>query len=313
MNISIWLTHPLVKSWNFTEEYKRKLENLLPDCSILLNKNSESFKKNLEDTEIAIVWVFKQNWLRLAPKLKWIATPAAGKDWFTINQPEGMTITYSSFHGKIITETVIGAMLGFSRGLYFASKFQDKYLWPRTEIEPYCRTIRGSRVVILGFGKIGTYIAKLLKPFGAKITGIKRTSIKKPDFFDQNDNIRTIDDLDIILPEADHLILALPADKSTNNILNKERLKLLSKNCFVYNIGRGNAINEIDLANVLQNGEISGAYLDVFIKEPLDSNSPLRNCPNLLITPHSSAIAPIFFELFIKEFVFKYKQWIEKM
>lgn len=312
MHISIWLTNPVVKSWNCSEEQKKILENALPECTVSLHKDSKSFKANLKNTDIALVWVFNQKWLEMAPKLKWIATPSAGKDWFNIDAPEGMIISYGAFHGRIIAENVIGAILGFIRGLHFAGQFQDKYLWPREEIEPYCDTLRGSHLVILGFGKIGNWIAKLAKPFGAIITGVKRTLINLPDFFDENDKIITIDDLDLILPETDHLILALPRDKFTDNIIDKRKLRMLPNHCYVYNIGRGNAINEEDLANALKNNIIKGAYLDVFKEEPLDINSPLRGCPNLLITPHSSAIAPNFLDLFINEFVDRYRKWKER-
>jgi len=309
MHISIWLTNPVVKSWNFSEDQKILLEKALPECTVSLYNDSKSFKANLINTDIALVWVFNQNWLEMAPKLKWIATPSAGKDWFNIDAPKEMIITYGAFHGKIIAENIIGAILGFTRGLHFAGQFQDKYFWPREEIEPYCKTLRGSNLVILGFGKIGTWIAKLAKPFGAKITGVKRTIIKSPEFFDKDDKIITLDELDSVLPETDHLILALPRDKTTNDIIDKKKLELLPNRCYIYNIGRGNAINEEDLANALNNNSIKGAYLDVFKEEPLDINSPLRNCPNILITPHSSAIAPNFLDLFIDEFVDRYRKW----
>ena len=204
---------------------------------------------------------------------------------------------------------MIGAILGFIRGLYFAGQFQDQYQWPREKIEPHCTTLRGSHLVILGFGKIGNWIASLAKPFGAKITGIKRALINAPDYFDEEDKIATIDDLDSILPEADHLILALPRDKSTDNIIDKKRLELLPKTCYLYNIGRGNAINEEDLVYALKNKIIKGAYLDVVKEEPLDKNSVLRGCPNLLITPHSSAFSPTFLDLFVDEFIERYKKW----
>ncbi|MFX1338566.1 MAG: D-2-hydroxyacid dehydrogenase [Promethearchaeota archaeon] len=311
MHISIWLTNPVVKAWNASENHKKKLEESLPECTVSLHNSSQSFKDNLINTDIALVWVFNQKWLEMAPKLKWIATPSAGKDWFNIDVPERMIVSYGAFHGKIIAENVIGAILGFIRGLNFAGQFQDKYLWPREEIEPYCNTLRGSHLVILGFGKIGNWIAKLAKPFGAKITGVKRVLMKPPYFFDEKDKIITIDDLDSILPKTDHLVLALPRDKSTDNIIDKRKLELLPNHCYIYNIGRGNAINEEDLAYALKNNVIKGAYLDVFKEEPLDKNSPLRYCPNILRTPHSSAMSPNFLDLFIEEFIERYKKWKE--
>ncbi len=309
MHISVWLTNPEIKSWNFSEDNRKKLEKVLPGTVVSFHSNSEAFKENLKDTDIALVWVFNQKWLKMAPKLKWIATPSAGKDFFTIDLPEGVIVTYGAFHGEIIAENVLGAMLGFTRRLFWVCRNQKKLVWPRKEIESYSNTLRRSHLVILGYGNIGKWIARLAKPFGIKITGIKRRIINLPDFFDKNDKIITVENLDSVLPETDHLVIALPRDKSTDNIINKKRLNLLPKRAYIYNVGRGNAIDEIALANVLKNGKIRGAYLDVFKTEPLDINSPLRNCQNILITPHSSAIAPNLLDLFINEFVSRYKEW----
>ncbi len=312
MHISIWLVNPEVKSLNFSESQKKLLEEALPDTVVSLHKDSVSFKESLKDTDIALVWVFNQKWLTLAPKLKWIATPSAGREFLSLNLPENIMITYGSFHGELIAETVLSAILGFSRGTLWAYKYHREFIWPRKEIEFHIKAFKGSHLVILGFGNIGECIAKLAKPFGVKITGIKRDLINSPDFFDMDDKITTVEELDAILPETDHLVLVLPRDKSTDNILDKRRLELLPSHAYIYNVGRGNAIDEIALTNLLKEGRIAGAYLDVFKKEPLDADSPLNNCPNILITPHSSARAPHFFDLFINEFVSRYEKWKKK-
>ena len=172
--------------------------------------------------------------------------------------------------------------------------------------------LAGSQVTILGFGSIGYEIARLLKPFNVKIIGIKRKLINKPNFFDENDKILTINKLDSILPKTDHLVLVLPGDKTTDNIINKKRLHLLPKHSYIYNIGRGNSIDEDALINALNNNKIAGAYLDVFKQEPLSLSSPLRNCKNIFIMPHASAIAPNYMDLFVDEFITGFNEWIKR-
>jgi phosphoglycerate dehydrogenase-like enzyme len=311
MHISIWLNQPDIIAYSINEKQKSKLKKELPNCTVSLHENSNSFKDDLKNADIAIAWVFNQSWFKIASKLKWIATPTAGRDFFSVDPPQGITVTFSAFHGKIIAETVLGAMLGFSRGLFFACKNHNTLFWPKKEISLNLSTLRGSHLVILGFGNIGSWIAKVAKPFGVRITGVKRQVIEKPDYLDEEDKIILIENLDSILPHTDHLVIALPRDESTNNILDKRRLELLPNNCYIYNIGRGNAIDEDALANALKTGKIRGAYLDVFKNEPLIKNSPLRDCPNIIWTPHSSAIAPMFLDHFIEEFITRYKQWIK--
>ncbi len=312
MHISVWLNHPTVEYMRFSEQNRDKLLKLLPDVEVSLHKSHTTFKESLEHADIAFVWVFNQKWFALAKKLKWIALPSAGMDHIHLDLPEGIILTNSSFHGEFIAETVLGAMLGFSRGLFWASQNQKNYVWPREEIVPQILPLKGSHLVILGFGNIGLRIARLAKPFGVRITGIKRTLIDLPAFLNKDeDKIITIGNMDKILPEADHLVVVLPRDKSTNDIINKGRLNLLPKHTYVYNVGRGNAIEEKALAEVLKSNRIKGAYLDVFKNEPLEKDSPLRECSNLLMTPHSSAVSPTFFDRFIDEFVKKYKEWIK--
>jgi len=296
----------------FSKKNRERLQKLLPDVEISLHKSHTTFKESLEHADIAFIWVFNQKWFALAKKLKWIALPSAGLDHIHLDLPKGIILTNSSFHGEFIAETVLGAMLGFSRGLFWASQNQDKE-WPREEIVPNIRPLKGSHLVILGFGNIGSRIARKAKPFGVRITGIKRTLIALPDFLNKDeDKIITIDDMDKILPETDHFVVVLPKDKSTDNLVNKERLNLLPKHAYLYNVGRGNAIEENVLAEVLRNNQIKGAYLDVFKEEPLPKDSPLRNCSaNLLMTPHTSAVSPNFFDRFIDEFVLRYKEWIK--
>ncbi len=294
---------------NFSEEQKKILEKALPGVEIAVANNPKSFQENLASTDIVLAWYFQDNWFKKAPNLKWIVIAAAGTDYLNLKLPEHVRFTNSSFHGKIIAETVLGAMLGFARGLFWINKHQDELLWPKREYDNIARTFNGSHLVILGFGHIGTHIAKLAKPFGVKITGVKRTLIEKPTFFEDTDKIVTRENLDSVLPETDHLVVALPRDESTNNIINRERLSLLPETAYIYNVGRGNAIDEEALAESLNQQKIRGAYLDVFQNEPLNKDSPLRKCSNIVLTPHSSAVAPNFLNLFIEEFVEKYKKW----
>ena len=100
----------------------------------------------------------------------------------------------------------------------------------------------------------------------------------------------------------------MPSGSSTDRILNGERLKRLPAHAWVYNFGRGNAIDEDALAKALEEGIVAGAGLDVFAQEPLAVDSPLRHAPNILLMPHSSAFSPNYMDLFVKEFVARFQK-----
>ena len=110
--------------------------------------------------------------------------------------------------------------------------------------------------------------------------------------------------LDRALPQADHLILVLPSDTGTDNLIDARRLALLPARAVVYNVGRGNCLDERALARALKAGALRGACLDVFKEEPLTRASPLAgDLPGLVRLPHSSAFDDSYMDLFVDEVI----------
>ena len=138
---------------------------------------------------------------------------------------------------------------------------------------------------MLGTGDIGANTARRLKALGASVTGVCRSGRSGEAAFDR---VVPIGELDSVLPEADALIMALPATGETAGILSRERIALLPERAFVVNVGRGSAVDQTALAEALRAGRIAGASLDVMTPEPLPEDDPLWDCPNLLLTPHVS-------------------------
>ncbi len=302
--IALYLRHPSVACWQMTAEQAAKLADLLPEYVIRLCENKEDFQAALRDACIAITWNFRQEWLAMAPNLQVIATPAAGKDYFTLQLPPHIQSWNGHFHGELIAETAVGALLGMSRGLFTANSTLSAQSWPQAEISPQQTTLRGSRILILGFGGIGQWIGKLLKPFGAHIAGMRQNlNLPTPEWFTPEDQIFDEGGLNARLPQADHLILCLPRSPKTDHILERRRIALLPAHATVSNFGRGNAIDTEALADALRQQRLKAAFLDVFPEEPLSENSPLLDCPNLWRLPHLSAVAPDYLYLFIRDFV----------
>ena len=204
-------------------------------------------------------------------------------------------------NGKLIAESVIGAMLYFLKAIPLSAKMQEQKKWARVKISEKLRSLYNSRVTILGFGRIGKVIAERLKPFGCTITGIKRNLFPVPRYFSTADRIRTFENWQQIFAQTDHLICTLPGGEETDGILKPEHFEALPKSCYFYNVGRGNIYQESDLVSALGTGEIAGAYLDVFGEEPLPETSKLWEMENVLIQPHLSAVSPEYLELFVEE------------
>ena len=113
--------------------------------------------------------------------------------------------------------------------------------------------------------------------------GVKR-SIGKP--LPGFDELHTMEELDALLPQADVVALTLPHSPATVHLMNAERIAKMKDDAVLISTGRGTVLDQDALAEVMKNGKLWGAALDVTEPEPLPADSPLWDIPNLLLTPH---------------------------
>ena len=311
MTVVVWLVAKPLAALRLAERHQHRLREALPATRFLFCRSREEFLQALPQADTVAAWTFRQEWLELAPRLRRIISPTAGSEWFPIQPPLGLRLEFSRFHGRIMAETALGMILGHARGL-FASRFLlAANSWPRVELEPWLRTLRGAHLAVLGFGPVGQQIARLAKACGPRLTALRRSPVASdwtpPPWFEPGDRLEPASELDRVLPGTDHLVLCLPASPSTDGILDAGRLRLMPAHAGIYNVGRGNAVDEPALAAWLAERPLAAACLDVFGEEPLAADSPLRALPNCLILPHLSAIAPDFLDLFVEELIERLK------
>jgi phosphoglycerate dehydrogenase-like enzyme len=177
-----------------------------------------------------------------------------------------------------LAEWVVGAILAMQRGLVQARDAQPQHEW--VEMEP--PELAGRRVLILGLGSIGTAIADRLHPFGVEITGIGRAA---------RDGVRTLADLEEVLPGAEIVVNILPLTATTAGLLDARRLGLLPDGALVVNAGRGRTTDTAALLAELRAGRLR-AVLDVHEEEPLPAGHPLWDLPNVLVSPHMAGESP---------------------
>ena len=293
--------HYSVDAFSLKPRHLDQIRELLPKARITVAEGNRDFMEKLPEAECALVWGFKPEWYDSAPQLKVLFTPAAGYDWVA-GDPSGRVKTfYGSFHGRIMRESLLSMMLYFNRQIGKSLNDQKNRIWGRLDYDR-CVALFSQRVLIVGYGSLGQSMAELLKAFGAGITGVKRTSAG----FDGNpyvDKLITFDRLEEELPCADHVVLVLPGGAETDGIFTARHFNAMKPGAYLYNLGRGNCYREEDLLIALKNGPLAGAGLDVFAEEPLPPASPLWGQPNVLITPHSSAISQEYIDLFIQEWI----------
>ena len=302
-NLLIHLQNNTVTAFSNNERHIARIRESLPDTCITVAAGKSDFIEKLPEAECALVWSFKPDWYERAPKLKAVFTPAAGRDWVAADPSGRVNTFYGSFHGRIMRESLLSMMLYFNRRIGKSLVDQQHKNWGRNDYSS-CVALFSQHVVIVGCGALGRSMAELLKAFGAKVTGVKRTvSGEVPPYIDR---IIPFERLEEELPTADHLVLLLPGEKETDGIFTDKHFKAMKPGAFLYNLGRGNCYQEADLVSALRHGPLAGAGLDVFNEEPLPPSSPLWEQQNVVITPHSSAISQEYIDLFVQE-------WLEKL
>lgn len=232
-----------------------------------------------------VVYGFGMKIAGSSSNLKWLCVPSAGVDFLFksgLFANEDCMVTYSSgAYGVSIAEHIIAVSLMMMRRLTDQFTLTLDKQWGKPVPQ---RSLKGSRITVLGTGDIGRCFAKRVRAFEPEsITGISRSGKCDEPLFDRMYDTRELDE---VLPDTDLLVMSLPDTPQTRGILSRERIGLLPEDAYVVNVGRGSAIDEDALADRLDEGRLAGAALDVFCTEPLPSGSRLWNTKNLLITPH---------------------------
>jgi phosphoglycerate dehydrogenase-like enzyme len=251
---------------------------------VIFFENDAEALPALADAEI----LFGQSVLlsKNAPRLRWLCTPSAGVNQFTapgtFASAEAVLTNSSGAYGVTIAEHIIMVTLELMRRQPEYEQIVSNREWTRNLA---VRSIRDSRITLLGTGDIGQEAAIRLRAFMPScIAGVNRSGKNPHGLFDR---VLTQDQLNTVLPETDLLILSLPGTSETNQMIDEKRLSLLPDSAFIVNVGRGNAIDQQALERELRAGRLHAA-LDVFEQEPLPREDPLWDCPNLLITPHTA-------------------------
>lgn len=216
--------------------------------------------------------------------LKWVHSTGAGVDKYLYGQEWDesilLTRTVCSF-GQRIGEYCLSYLLRDVQmhGTFAQMKAQRQW----NPEEP--KLLDSQRVVIYGTGEIGQEIARIFSTFGIKVSGVSRSGESVP-FFDE---VVKTENASFLLQEADWIISTLPLTKQTYKIFNDDFFQQLNNSGFI-NVGRGATVDESALLGALQKKKLRQAVLDVFEAEPLPETSPLWEHPDIVITPHISAV-----------------------
>ena len=265
--------------WEDMEVWSNGLQKAMPEMDIKVYPDDG----DVNEVEFAVVWKHPRGILKKYPNLKAILSLGAGVDHIISDPelPEGIPIV-RLVDKKLTHEMCLHALhwvLHFHSDQYLYRSQQLKRQWiQQSSIQTEDRTIG-----IMGLGNIGRSIGELLVTQSFNVIGWganQKSSLTDIKYYYGQDQLSDF------LGRTNILINVLPLTSDTTNIITKKELRLLPKNSFIINIGRGGIINEDDLLTLLSDGHIKAAALDVFTQEPLPENNSLWDHPSVYITPH---------------------------
>ncbi|MCL2742488.1 MAG: D-2-hydroxyacid dehydrogenase [Planctomycetaceae bacterium] len=230
------------------------------------------------------------NWDNIVKKnrLKWIQSSAAGMDWCLVPEVIESDITITTCSGVLadqVAEHTLALILSWMRSLPLFLKEQSDKSTPdyRRFLRHPTRDLTDAAVGIIGFGGVGRRLAEVLAAFRTKTLAVDLFPTEKTKFVSE---LLPPEKLDEVLPLCDVVILCLPLNSQTRGMFNAEKFALMRPNAPFVNVARGGLVNTDDLVAALKTKQIAGAVADVTSPEPLPSEHPLWDFPNVIITPH---------------------------
>jgi phosphoglycerate dehydrogenase-like enzyme len=270
-----------------------------PEMRVVHLPNYDRLPEELPDTDIFVGYSLRAEQLKDGKKLKWIHSTAAGVA--QLMYPElrnsGIVVTNpSGIFAVPMAEHVIGLLLALARNFPDCVRQQDRARWSQQELwdkPQHLTELNGKVLLIVGYGSIGREVAKRAKALEMRVWGVTRSG--KGDRA-HAEKIFAASQLEEALPDADYVLIAAPETAETKHLIGAVQIARMKRGARLINVGRGSLLDEAALIRALESGALGGAALDVVQTEPLPTESPLWRAPNLMLTPHTSAVSDRLWE-----------------
>ena len=249
----------------------------------------EQIKEKISEFNIVIVrsrTKLTKELIENANNCKIIARVGVGLDNIDLDAAKAKNIrVINAVEGAMnaVAEQVLGLMFCLARSIPRADREIRNGNWIKKELMG--TELKGKYLGIVGLGNIGKRLGRLAKAINMNIIGYDVIPIEE-EFSKEVGLMKT--DLDTLLQSSDYISLHVPLLDSTYHLINEEKLSLMKKTACIINTSRGGVVDEKALYNSLKSGNLGGAALDVFEKEPATENE-LTTLSNVILTPHIGA------------------------
>ena len=222
-----------------------------------------------------------------APGLRGVVRHGVGLDMIPVAAATARRIPVANVPGSntsAVVEYALWAMLSLRRPLLRMDRLLRDEGWaPARKTADAAQEIDGAVCGIVGLGAIGTQMAQKAQALGMTVIGTTRNPASAP----AGVHHAALPDL---LAQADVVVLCCPLTEATRGMIDAAALARMKPGAVLINVARGPIVDTGALAQALHEGRLGGAALDVHTVQPLPADSPLFDCPNLLLTPHVAGI-----------------------
>lgn len=272
-----WVQHRL------TDE----LRSLFPQVEFVTGNTLEERIAVADDVEIAF-GAMTSELFQAAKQLRWIQSGSAGVEWMRavpelINSDVIVTNTRGA-HAATMAEHAFGLLIFLTRGFDMLYPAQQQKTWLRPLERPLVG-LAGMVMGVIGLGNIGQAIAERAKAFQMDVIAVDAHDVPRPEYVSE---LRRLDGLMDLMQRSDVVVVATPITDETRGMLGPDELKAMKASAYLLVMSRGGIVDEPTLAQMLRDGELAGAGLDVTAVEPLPADSELWEAPHTIITPHCS-------------------------
>ncbi len=224
--------------------------------------------------------------IEAAPGLRAIARTGVGYDAVDVPAASARKIAVSITPGtnqESVAEQTFALLLALTKDVLAHDRTIRQGSWVRS---PLPRPLRGLTMGIVGLGRIGQAVATRAVAFGMKVIAFEPTVNRE---FNERYGVRPVGFAEL-LAEADVVSLHLPLVEGTRGLFDRSTFARMKPGALLLNTSRGGLIVEPDLVEALRSGQLGGAGLDVFHREPPEADNPLWALPNVVLTPHMAGV-----------------------
>ncbi|TVR74961.1 MAG: D-2-hydroxyacid dehydrogenase [Sphaerobacteraceae bacterium] len=275
----------LVVANGWDPEGLEDVKKSFPNIEWVDGKTPEAMNEHIVDAEVVYGHVNSEH-MKVAKNLKWVHSHSAGVDW-VLRVPEliesDVVVTNTTGgHADTISEHTIGMLISLTRGFPHLARAQGEKRWAQPlEFKPI--GLSGRTMGVIGLGNIGSAIARVASAMQMKVIAVDARKLDNPNYVERCDGL---DKMPQLLQESDVVVVTVPFTPQTKDMINAAEINQMKDSSYLIGISRGGIINEEALAAALKSGKLAGAAVDVTAVEPLPSDDPLWEAPNLIITPH---------------------------